>query len=86
MRTSTCVTMLWRVRVVHRSLWLLLRRLAVKIGNTIGVCRSALRLIVVAFEVVWVSVLAASRLRDIWDDLHSAWYNTSRSSTTSSIS
>ena len=86
MGTGTCITMLRRVRVMHRSLWLLLRWLAVKIGNTVGVCRGTLRLIVVTFVIVWVSILAASRLGDVWDDLHSAWYNTCRSSTTSSIS
>ncbi len=38
-----------------------------------------------ALVVVRMTVLSASRLRNIWDHLHAAWNNTCWSTTTSSI-
>lgn len=48
------------------------RGLAVEIGDSIGVCGSALRVVVVFAEGIRVSVLAVHRLRLVWDDLHAA--------------
>lgn len=48
-------------------------------------CWSVVCSVVVAAEIVRMAVVSASRLRDVWHDLHAARNNTSRTTTSSSI-
>ena len=83
--SSGVATLLRGTTIMHRRLGLLLRWLPVEVRNAIRVCWRALRLIVVSSVVFGMTILASSRLRYVWDDLHSAWNNTCGSSTSSSI-
>lgn len=57
-----------------------------EIRDSIRVCRGTLRLVIVSFVIVWVSILTTCGLRNIWDDLHASWNNASRSATSGSVS
>ena len=57
-----------------------------EIWHAIGVCGSALGLIVVAFVVVGMTVLTSRRLRHVGDNLHATGHNASWSTTTCGIS
>lgn len=85
MWASTSITVLWRSSIVERGLGLLLRWLAMKVRHAVRICRSALGLVVVAFIVVWMTVLTASRLRNVWYNLHTTWNHTRWTSTSSSV-
>ena len=56
-----------------------------EVRHTVRISWCPLRLVVMALVVVRVTVLSTGRLRYIWDDLHAAWNNTGRSTTTSRI-
>ena len=75
----------WCLRCL-RLLLLLLRCLPMKVWNTIWIGWCALRLIVVALEVVRMAVIPSSRLGHVRDDLHASRDDTGWPTTTSSIS
>lgn len=71
--------------VMHGNLTGLLRGLTMKVWHSIGIGWSSLWLVAVLAELVRASPLAASRLRDIRNDLHTAWNNACRSTAPSSV-
>lgn len=71
---------------MNRRLSLLLRRLTMKVRNTVRIGRRPTSMIVVSSIVVWMAVLTASRLRNIWHNLHPTGYDTCRSAAPGSIS
>ena len=79
------IALLRRSSVMNGCLRLLLRWLAVEVGNTIGVGRRALRLVVVSAKIVWMPIVAASWLRDVWNDLHATGDNAGRPSAASGV-
>lgn len=85
MGTSTSVTVLWRSAIVKRCLGLLLRWLTVEVWHAIWIRRSSLGLVVMALVVVRMTVLTASRLRNVWHNLHPPWYHTSWTPTSSGV-
>lgn len=83
--SSSSITMLRRVCVVHRRLGLLLRWLAMQIRYTIRVRRCSLWLVVVSPIIIRVTVLTAGGLRHIWHDLHPSRNNTSWAAATCGV-
>ena len=75
----------WCLRCL-RLLLLLLRWLSMKVWNTIWIGWCALRLIVVALEVVRMAIVPSSRLGNVRNDLHASGNDTGWPTTTSSIS
>ena len=89
MWSSSSITVLRRSTIVYRCLRLLLLlllwRLPVKVRDAIRIGRGALRLIVMTLVVIWMAIISSSRLRYVWNDLHTTGDNTSWSATTSRI-
>lgn len=85
MWSSSGIALLRRTTIVYGSLRLLLGRLTMKIWDAIRICRRTLWLIIMSSIVVRMTILAASRLRHVRDDLHAAGNDTGRPSTSSSI-
>jgi hypothetical protein len=56
-----------------------------EIGNPIRVCGGAMRLVVVSLVVIRMTVLTASWLRYIWNNLHPPWDHAGRSAGTGGI-
>ena len=85
MRSSSCVTLLRRTAIVYGCLRLLLGWLTMKIWHTIRIRWCSLWLIVVSSIIVWMTILASSRLRHVRNDLHTAGNDASGPSTSGSI-
>lgn len=87
MGSSASITMLRGSPKMRGCLWclLLLRCLPVEVWDTVRIGWRALRLVVMALEVIWVTIVSSSRLRHVRDDLHTSWHNASWSSATGSV-
>ena len=86
MRASSGIASLLRgATVMHRRLGLLLGRLPMKIWDAIWICGRTVRLIVMSPIIVRMTILAAGRLRDIWNNLHTTWNHACGPSTTSRV-
>lgn len=85
MGPGSSIALLRRSSIVDRCLRLLLGWLAVEIGNTIRIGRSALGLVVMPAKIVWMTIIAASWLRDVRNDLHTTGNDTSWTSTASGV-
>lgn len=67
----------WNLTVRASTLRLLLRRLTVHVRDSVGVRRSALTRVVMAFETARMTVLASGGLRDVRYNLHATRDDTS---------
>ena len=86
MRASTCIIRcLWSTAIMYWLLLLLLWRLTMQVRYTVRIGRRLVSLVCVTAVVVWMTVLSASRLRNIWNNLHASGHNTSRSAAPSGI-
>lgn len=83
----SAIGLLGRTREMDRGLSLLRMWLSVLIWHTVSIRRRSLLVVVVsAVVVVWMSPLAASRLRNVGDHLHSTWDNARWAAATRGIS
>ena len=87
MRPSSRITMLRRAAVMCWRLWrlLLLRRLPVKVGDTVRIGWCTLWLVVVALVIIRMAVVPPCRLRNVRDNLHPSRDNACWSTATGSI-
>jgi hypothetical protein len=83
--SGTSIPAMRRACIVNRCMWLLLRGLAMQIWHAVGVRGGSLRLVAVSPVIVGMPILATSRLRYVWNDLHASRNDTGWSATSSGI-